>query len=83
MGLISWIVFGLIAGSIARFVFPGGNNGGWIITTLLGVAGAMVGGWLGTQLGIGSIDGFNIQSMCIAVTGALILLFVYCKVFNK
>ena len=70
MGILSWIVFGLIAGLIAKFVMPGKDGGGFITTTLLGVVGAVLGGFAGTRFGLGSITGFNLQSFGLAVGGA-------------
>jgi uncharacterized membrane protein YeaQ/YmgE (transglycosylase-associated protein family) len=77
MGILSWIIFGLIAGFLARWIMPGRDGGGLILTTLLGIAGAFVGGWVGVRLGFGDISGFNLGSMLTAVIGALFLLFVY------
>jgi uncharacterized membrane protein YeaQ/YmgE (transglycosylase-associated protein family) len=77
MGILTWIVFGLIAGVAAKFLMPGKDPGGIIVTILIGIAGAMVGGWLGTQLGFGSVAGFDIRSMFIAIGGAMVLLFGY------
>ncbi|PSJ42771.1 GlsB/YeaQ/YmgE family stress response membrane protein [Zobellella taiwanensis] len=77
MGILSWIVFGLIAGFLAKFIMPGRDGGGFIMTTLLGIAGAFVGGWVGTRLGFGSVTGFNLGSLFTAVIGAIILLFAY------
>jgi uncharacterized membrane protein YeaQ/YmgE (transglycosylase-associated protein family) len=77
MGILSWIIFGLIAGFLARWILPGRDGGGLILTTLLGIAGAFVGGWVGVRLGFGDISGFNLGSMLTAVIGALFLLFVY------
>lgn len=77
MGIISWIIFGLIAGGIAKLIMPGEDPGGFIITMLLGIAGALVGGFIGTALGFGSVDGFNIGSFIIAVVGAILLLVGY------
>ena len=77
MGFFSWIIFGLIAGMIAKWLMPGRDGGGMFITLLLGVAGAFVGGWIGTQLGFGSVTGFNLGSFATAIIGALVLLFVY------
>jgi len=79
MGIISWIVFGLIAGILAKLIMPGKDPGGIFITTLLGIAGAMVGGFLASFIGIGSISGFNFGSLIIAVAGALLLLWLYKK----
>jgi uncharacterized membrane protein YeaQ/YmgE (transglycosylase-associated protein family) len=77
MGILSWIVFGLIAGLIAKFLMPGRDPGGFIITILLGVAGAVVGGWIGSALGFGGVSGFDFRSFLVAVVGALVLLFLY------
>lgn len=74
MGILAWIIFGLLAGVAAKFLMPGDDPGGFIITTLLGIAGAVVGGFLGTQLGLGDVRGFDIRSFLIAVCGALVLL---------
>ena len=77
MGILSWIVFGLLAGMLAKWLMPGRDGGGIIMTMLLGIAGAFVGGWIGTQLGFGSVTGFNLGSFFTAIIGALVLLFVY------
>jgi uncharacterized membrane protein YeaQ/YmgE (transglycosylase-associated protein family) len=79
VGILSWIVFGLIAGIIARLLMPGRDPGGCIITMLLGVVGAFVGGFLyrllsGTQV---LYFGFDLRSFAIAVVGAVIVLAVY------
>lgn len=77
MGFFAWIIFGLIAGIIAKLIMPGKDPGGFIITIIIGVLGALVGGWLGTALGLGSVDGFNLGSFAIAVLGAILLLAIY------
>ena len=77
MGLISWIVFGLIAGAIAKFLMPGKDPGGCIITIIVGVVGAVLGGWIATLLGFGGISGFDWRSLFIAILGALLLLFLW------
>ncbi|MCR9143220.1 MAG: GlsB/YeaQ/YmgE family stress response membrane protein [bacterium] len=77
MGILAWIVFGLLAGVVAKVIMPGSDPGGWIITILIGIAGAVVGGWIGTQIGFGDVSGFNLKSFGIAVGGALLLLFGY------
>jgi len=77
MNILAWIIFGLTAGALAKFIMPGDDPGGCIVTILLGVAGAFVGGMIGTQLGIGNVDGFNFHSFAIAVGGSLLLLLGY------
>ena len=77
MGLISWIVVGLIAGLLARWITPGPDPGGIIVTVLVGMAGASVGGFLVRILGGAGATGFNIWSILVATIGALLLLFLY------
>ena len=77
MGILSWIVFGLIAGCIARFFMPGKAPGGIIATIVLGIIGAIVGGYIGTLLGFGDLSGFDFRSLAIAVVGGLVVLFVF------
>ena len=66
MGILSWILFGLVVGALAKWIMPGPDPGGILLTILLGVAGAFVGGWIGTLLGLGSL--------VLATGGALLLL---------
>ena len=77
MGILAWIIFGLIAGAIARFIMPGKQPGGIVATILVGIGGAVVGGLIGTQLGFGKVSGFDFGSFAIAVLGALVLLYAY------
>lgn len=77
MGIIAWIVFGLIAGVIAKFIMPGRDPGGFIITILIGIAGALIGGFISSALGFGSVSGFNFGSFVIAILGAIVLLLIY------
>ena len=83
MGILLWIVFGLIAGAVAKFIMPGRDPGGIIVTILLGVVGAVVGGFLGTLLGFGSVTGFDVRSLLIAIAGAMVLLFVFRLATNR
>jgi uncharacterized membrane protein YeaQ/YmgE (transglycosylase-associated protein family) len=75
MGILGWILFGLIAGVIAKLVMPGRDPGGFIVTILLGVAGAFLGGFLGQALGFYG-EG-EPAGMLMAILGAIILLVVY------
>ena len=77
MGILSWIVFGLIAGVLAKLIMPGKDPGGIVITILLGIAGAIVGGFIASALGWGTVTGFHFESLAIAIGGALLLLFGY------
>jgi len=77
MGILSWIVMGLIVGVLAKFIMPGKDPGGCIITILIGIAGAFVGGFIASRLGLGSVTGFDIRSILVAVGGAVILLILY------
>ncbi|MBP6382179.1 MAG: GlsB/YeaQ/YmgE family stress response membrane protein [Pseudomonadales bacterium] len=77
MGILSWIVMGLIVGVLAKFIMPGRDPGGFIITVALGIGGAFVGGYIGSFLGIGAVSGFNLASIFIATLGAIVLLALY------
>lgn len=77
MGILSWILFGLIAGVIAKLLMPGRDPGGCIITIVIGIAGALLGGYLGTLLGFGGISGFDFRSLVIAVLGSIVLLAIF------
>ena len=80
MGILSWIVFGLVAGILAKFLMPGRDGGGIIVTIVLGVVGALVGGFIATALGLGDVNGFNVRSFIIAVGGAILVLVVYRRI---
>ncbi|MBX3099749.1 MAG: GlsB/YeaQ/YmgE family stress response membrane protein [Salinibacterium sp.] len=78
MGIIGWIVLGLVAGAIAKAILPGTQGGGWIITLILGVVGALLGGFLGSVLfnvGLGGF--FDITTWLLAIGGAIIVLLIY------
>ncbi|GAA2118653.1 MULTISPECIES: GlsB/YeaQ/YmgE family stress response membrane protein [Kocuria] len=84
MGIISWIVLGLIAGALAKLIMPGRQGGGIIVTIILGIIGAILGGFLGSLIGIGSLDSvFDIGTIITAVVGALIVLFIYGAVTGR
>jgi uncharacterized membrane protein YeaQ/YmgE (transglycosylase-associated protein family) len=83
MGFIVWIILGLVVGVIAKLIMPGKDPGGFIITIILGIAGAFVGGFIATRLGLGTVTGFDIRSLLIAVGGAVLLLIVYRMIKKK
>jgi uncharacterized membrane protein YeaQ/YmgE (transglycosylase-associated protein family) len=74
VGILSWIVLGLVVGVLAKWIMPGPDPGGIVVTILLGIGGSVVGGFLGSLLGLGSVSGFNFGSLVLAVLGALGLL---------
>ena len=77
MGIFSWILMGLIVGLLAKFIMPGKDPGGLIITILIGIVGAFVGGFIGSFLGLGPVTGFNVGSILLAIGGAVLLLILY------
>jgi uncharacterized membrane protein YeaQ/YmgE (transglycosylase-associated protein family) len=78
MSVLSWIFLGLVAGALAKLIMPGDQGGGIILTMVLGIVGALVGGFLGTALfGWSDLSGFDVRSIGIAILGALIVLLVY------
>ena len=78
MGWLSFIILGLIVGAIAKLILPGRQGGGWFLTLVLGVVGALVGGWLaGLIFNIGYGSFFDIKSWLIAIVGAIIVLLIW------
>lgn len=78
MGIFSWIILGLIAGALAKAVMPGKDPGGIIVTMLIGVAGALLGGWIGSALFDVSVDRFwSLSTWLLAILGSVILLGLY------
>ena len=77
MGVIAWIVLGLIAGAIAKAIMPGRDPGGILVTMLIGIVGAFLGGFLGSLITGTGLTGFSIWSIVLAVVGALLLLWIY------
>ena len=78
MGIIGWIILGLLAGAIAKAILPGDDPGGVIVTTIIGIVGAIVGGLIASALDIGDLDEFfDIGTWLIAIAGSLLLLIIY------
>ncbi|MER7525180.1 GlsB/YeaQ/YmgE family stress response membrane protein [Microbacterium oxydans] len=78
MGFLGFLLLGLIAGAIAKLILPGKQGGGWLITLLLGVVGALLGGWLGSVLFNAPLEEFfSLQTWLLAIGGSLIVLLIY------
>lgn len=83
MGILSWILLGLVAGAIAKAIHPGKDPQGCIVTMIIGIVGAVLGGWIATMLGWGEVDGFNIYSILIATAGAVIALAIWAALTRR
>ncbi|MDD3787347.1 MAG: GlsB/YeaQ/YmgE family stress response membrane protein [Petrimonas sp.] len=77
MGILSWIILGLIAGAIAKFLHPGKDPQGCIITILIGVAGAFLGGWIGSMIGLGGMNEFSLRTLLLAIGGSFLVLLIF------
>ncbi|PRY64295.1 putative membrane protein YeaQ/YmgE (transglycosylase-associated protein family) [Glaciihabitans tibetensis] len=78
MGFIAFLILGLIAGAIAKLILPGRQGGGWIITLILGVVGALLGGFIGNAVfGVGLEEFFSIETWIVAILGSLVVLVIY------
>jgi uncharacterized membrane protein YeaQ/YmgE (transglycosylase-associated protein family) len=78
VGIVGWILLGLFAGAIAKLILPGDDPGGIIVTTLIGIVGALVGGFIASALDLGDLDEFfDVGTWLIAIGGAVLLLLVY------
>jgi uncharacterized membrane protein YeaQ/YmgE (transglycosylase-associated protein family) len=77
MGLLSWVVLGLVVGVLAKWIASGRRPPAIVMTILLGIGGALVGGFIGSELGLGTVRGFDLRSLALALGGALLLLFGY------
>jgi uncharacterized membrane protein YeaQ/YmgE (transglycosylase-associated protein family) len=78
VGIIGWIVLGLIAGAIAKAILPGSQGGGWLITLVLGVVGALLGGFIGSAVfGIGLENFWSLQTWLVAIVGSILVLLIY------
>ena len=84
MSFFTWIFTGLLAGALAKVIFPGPNGDSWLRTMLLGIIGGLVGGFLGTRLlGSSGMTGFNIASILHATGGSLVVLIIHHLVGKK
>jgi uncharacterized membrane protein YeaQ/YmgE (transglycosylase-associated protein family) len=81
MGILGWIVFGLIVGIVAKFLMPGRDPGGFVITAIIGIVGALIGGFLGRVMGLYRED--DPVGFIMAVLGAVVLLFLYRMVAGR
>lgn len=77
MSFFTWAALGLVVGAIAKFIMPGKDPGGLVVTTLIGVAGALIGGSLGERLGWNGVTGFDVRSILVATLGAILLLLLF------
>ncbi|WP_053384870.1 GlsB/YeaQ/YmgE family stress response membrane protein [Leucobacter celer] len=78
MGFFGFLLLGLIAGAIAKLILPGKQGGGWIATLILGVVGAMLGGWLGSLLFDASLEEFfSLQTWALAIGGSILVLLIW------
>jgi uncharacterized membrane protein YeaQ/YmgE (transglycosylase-associated protein family) len=78
MGFLAFLILGLIAGAIAKLILPGDQGGGWIATLVLGVVGALLGGWIGSAIfGVGLEEFWSIQTWLVAIAGALVVLLIW------
>ena len=84
MGILGWIILGLIAGAIAKLILPGRQGGGWFVTLLLGVVGALLGGWLGSVLfNVPLEDFWSLQTWLLAIAGAIVVLLIWGLLFGR
>lgn len=84
MGFLGFLVLGLIAGAIAKLILPGEQGGGWLATLILGVVGALVGGWLGSLLFNAPLDSFfSLQTWILAILGSLLILIIYGMIVGR
>ena len=77
MGILSWILLGFIAGALAKFIMPGKDPGGCLITSIIGIVGAVVAGFIGTMVGFGKVESFDLGGILLATMGAILLLVIY------
>lgn len=84
MGILAFLILGLIAGAIAKAILPGRQGGGWVVTLVLGVVGAILGGWIGSLIfGGGLGDFFDLRTWLLAILGAVLVLVIYGAVAGR
>ena len=77
MGILSWIAVGLVAGLLAKWIMPGDQKAGFIVTMVLGIVGALLGGGIMSLIGDTKITGFNLTTVLVATAGAILVLVIY------
>ena len=77
MGIIAWIILGLIAGALGKLIMPGDDPGGIIVTIIIGIVGGLLGGFIGQLLGFHGVNGLNLSSILWAILGSIVLLAIY------
>ncbi|MEO0731730.1 MAG: GlsB/YeaQ/YmgE family stress response membrane protein [Bacteroidota bacterium] len=80
MSILAWIIIGLLAGAIAKWIHPGPDPTGWMASLVIGIVGAMVGGFVFRLIGLGGATGINLWSLIVATVGAVICLAIYRRV---
>ena len=84
MGFLGFLLLGLIAGAIAKAILPGEQGGGWLATMILGVVGALVGGWLGSLLFNAPLEEFfSLQTWLLAIVGSIVVLLIYGAIVGR
>lgn len=77
MGILSWVLLGLVAGALAKFIMPGKDPGGFFVTIIIGIVGAVLGGFLGGFVGPGKVESFDLGGIFIATVGSILLLILW------
>jgi uncharacterized membrane protein YeaQ/YmgE (transglycosylase-associated protein family) len=83
MGILSWIIFGAIAGWIASIIMGRNNKQGCLMNIVVGVVGAAIGGWIMSIFGHSGVTGFNLMSFLVAILGAIVLLGIFNLIFGR
>jgi uncharacterized membrane protein YeaQ/YmgE (transglycosylase-associated protein family) len=84
MNILAWIIVGLVGGALAKFFMPGNDPGGIILTIVLGIAGALLGGFLSVALGIGNgVDDFDVGTLALSIFGSMLILLGYRAVASR